>query len=257
VIDIVICTHGDADHARGLASFLDHWSLPLPANELRQSRHIGQFWLPGKWADVLPRLMTDPRGIIADLIRELDELRIDVAQDNEADDDRNRWRNSGLELIDTAKAIRDIAAQAIKYKVRIRWFDFNAFVKSGRPRGGVAKFLVPLNAVELAPAPKLSLNWLALLTAINEESLVFFAPPYLDRLGVVFCGDSPLGDGPGYRNSFLSVTPQPLLPVVATAPHHGSENNSIAYSHLNNWCRVMVWLKAVVRGLNRDRLSSI
>jgi hypothetical protein len=88
VIDIVICTHGDADHARGLASFLDHWSLPLPANELRQSRHIGQFWLPGKWADVLPRLMTDPRGIIADLIRELDELRIDVAQDNEADDDK-------------------------------------------------------------------------------------------------------------------------------------------------------------------------
>jgi len=338
-IDIIVCTHGDADHARGLATFLDYWIAPAPRGGGLPKR-VGQFWLPGKWADVLPELITNPRDFVARLILELDQLKRnhpdiadhgedvevltraldqmvsaerqvgdrashsidgevgagnrsepgfanpepDIENSGSSDDPpwltmlrenvgkairsfveaerafssgknrvryrfRRRYISGALAefwigLIDTAKAIREIANQAIKYGVRIRWFDFDAFTQTKRPKGGVPGFLIPLNAVEQTPAPRTNISYLAQLSQVNEESLVFFAPPFVDRLGVIFCGDSPLGDGPSYGNSFLHATPQPVLPVVATAPHHGSESNKSAYSHLKVWCHVPVWLKA-------------
>lgn len=338
-IDIVVCTHADRDHAGGLATFLDHWRAP-GLGERRLSGKIGQLWLPGSWADVLPDLMRDPNafghGLIAaldefanghsdlaardgdadDIAEELDELvRAERQGDEHREPDREdvrpekvdefdpflddedidlgatepldepqwfgdlrrsvadlvqtrsaalkafqscrrriRYRRSRgrigtalaefwLELINTASNIRAIAEQAIIHGVRVRWFDFDEFAETRLPRGGVPNFLVPLNAVEQAPSPRIGLSYLARLSPINEACLAFFAPPTITRLGVVFCGDSLLGDGPGYRTSFLAGRPRPLFPVVATAPHHGSESNSVAYGHLSSWSHVQVWLR--------------
>lgn len=148
-----------------------------------------------------------------------------------------------LGLIDAAENIRAIAEIAIERQVRVRWFDFDEFARTRSPRGGVPHFLVPLNAVEQAPPPRVNLSYLARLSPINEACLAFIAPPTWTHLGVVYCGDSPLGDGPGYATSFLDGLPPPKLPVVATAPHHGSESNQIAYSHLGRWADVQVWLR--------------
>ena len=148
-----------------------------------------------------------------------------------------------LSLINTAENIRAIADHAIQHNVRVRWFDFDEFARTRKAKGGVRGFLMPLNAIEQAPSPRLELGYLARLSPINEACLAFIAPPKLERLGVVFCGDSPLGDGPRYATSFLGHLPRPVLPLVATAPHHGSESNHVAYSHLSRWASVLVWLR--------------
>lgn len=331
-LDVVVCTHGDRDHAGGLAPLLGDTGV-----------RVGQLWLPGRWADVVPDLIRDPKGFVDGLVTELDraadgafgqtirtqdqegfeatalahiseqrsrafpvqgrvdqpdapddgeeEPRFDADDDeaidleateagpepdwfaslrNEvgrlAEDDqapaafqsgrqrvryRRRRRSIGkaaaqfwLELIDTAEAIRGIAKQAILRGIRVRWFDFHEFTRTRQPRGGIRNFLLPLNAVEQAPPPQLEMSYVARLTQINEECLAFFAPPSLRRLGIVFCGDSPLGDGRRYANSFLTAAKRPLLPVVATAPHHGSESNACAYQHLGAWANVWAWLRA-------------
>ncbi len=326
---IVVCTHGDGDHAGGLPDLLRHW------------RCIGQVWLPGRWVDVVPDLMKDPKGFMSDLIRELDAIiresapdpvvqspfdrsedstapipadisgheqeappvrgtggaeasdevcaakevwdgpEIDLGATEPTDDlpwfaelraaenlpteevaatafqsarSRIRYRErrrrlnavaarAWLGMVDTVEAIRGIAAAAIARRLRIRWFDYHAFADTRRPSGGVLDFLEPINAKEQAPAPfKLSL--LMRLTTINRQSLVFLAPPERSRLGVLFCGDSPLGDGRRFAQSFLKHTAAPRLPIVATAPHHGAETNRAAYGYMHCWANVRVLLRA-------------
>ena len=150
-----------------------------------------------------------------------------------------------LDLIETAQAIRKLAVAAIRQRIPTRWFDFERFAETRQAAGGVHGFLVPINAVEQATPPT-NLARFMHLTQINRESLVFLAPPAKERLGVLFCADSPLGDGPSYCRSFLPTLslPMPWLPIVATAPHHGSETNKAAYAHLHEWAPVAVLLRA-------------
>ena len=318
-LDIVLCTHGDRDHAGGLPNLLDDWA-----------GRIGQLWLPGRWVDVIPQLAHDPAGFLDELVHELDanlkapsdevlgairdaddkasqrdrrdapfppQSRVagsadgrfddaDEALDPEAlppepewfstlrcaavelasDDYSSRAFNAArrkvrrrynrlaskpnarialywLDLIETAKAIRGIAVAAIRYGIPTRWFDFEEFARTRRAFGGAPGFLVPINAVEQAPPPSTLFLYMR-LTLINQQSLVFLAPPALFGLGVLFSGDSPLGDGTDFNRSFLPARPLPNWPIVATAPHHGSETNSIAYAHLNAWADVVVLLRA-------------
>jgi hypothetical protein len=318
-LDVVLCTHGDRDHAGGLPNLLDDWA-----------GQVGQLWLPGRWVDVVPRLAHDPAAFLDELVRELDaELKapsdevldaIRDADDEVSERDRrdaaspqqsreagsadgrfddadealdaqeplrepdwfSRLRRAAgelasdhessrafnaarrkvrrrhnrlaskldtrialywLDLIETAKAIRGITVAAVRHGIRTRWFDFEEFARTRRAVGGAPGFLVPINAVEQAPPPSALLLYKA-LTLINQQSLVFLAPPALFRLGVLFSGDSPLGDGKDFTRSFLPARPLPNWPIVATAPHHGSETNSIAYAHLNEWADVVVLLRA-------------
>lgn len=333
-LDVVVCTHGDRDHAGGLVDLLGDRDID-----------IGELWLPGRWADVVPELIQNPKAFVDRLITELDEtedgslreivgvddsdtfeaamfghihdqrsrafLPPDRAREPESSDIRGirpdlvaedgepidfdatdhgaepawfaslrhefkRREDAGalraafrsgrqrvqyrrrrtwigrpaiqfwLELMDTAEAIRGIADYAIRRQLGVRWFDFHEFSRTRQRRGGIRNFLIPLNAVEQAPPPQMALSYIARLTPINEECLAFLAPPSWHRLGVVFCGDSPMGDGEKYKNSFLAdeVRLDTWLPVVATAPHHGSESNACAYQHVGAWANVCVWLRA-------------
>lgn len=58
-IDVVICTHSDADHSQGLWFLADDWYA--------MGRKIGEFWLPGRWANAVPSILTDPSGFVAKL----------------------------------------------------------------------------------------------------------------------------------------------------------------------------------------------
>jgi hypothetical protein len=333
-IDIVVCTHADQDHAEGLPGLLQDRSFSF-----------GQVWLPGRWVDVLPELLRDPKGFMSGLIRELDSLsdqysnreygdleaeefdeilservrqeraRVadvptarprpvddlpgDITRDQigrgdevvdlgatdpldepswfaelrehahgrEADEAAQKAFKSArqsiryrmnrprrplgaalatywLGLVETAEAIRRIAEAAIDRGLRVRWFDYVAYSKVGVPAGGIPGFLVPINAVEQRAPEQLELSYLARLSPTNEASLAFFAPATRRTPGVFFCGDSPLGDGPDYGNSFLEHRHRPWGPIVATAPHHGSEKNRIAYKHIYRWSEVAVLLRA-------------
>lgn len=318
-LNVVLCTHGDRDHAGGLPDLLNSWA-----------GRIEQLWLPGRWVEVVPQLANDPAGFLAELVRELDAqlkapsdhirgmihdeddeaLRRDRREILNAPPSRDggfadgwlddvdrafdpkdlprepEWFNTlrraaeelandgvasrtfeaarrrvkrrhkrlvsklearialyWLDLIETAKAIRGIAVAAIQHGIHTRWFDFEEFAKTRRMAGGARGFLVPINAVEQEALPTGLFLYMRLML-INQQSLVFLAPPAPSRLGVLFCGDSPLGDGPGFARSLLPAHSLPIWPIVATAPHHGSESNNVAYVHLNAWADVAVLLRA-------------
>jgi len=74
-LDIVVCTHADLDHANGLKSILTHWRRAK-----RGAATIGEFWLPGRWLDVVKRGLIDPQELMSELIKELDEGRLDHAR---------------------------------------------------------------------------------------------------------------------------------------------------------------------------------
>jgi hypothetical protein len=159
-----------------------------------------------------------------------------------------RWAAFWVGLIDTAERIRKIAVQAIRHNLKVRWFDFGEFAKTRQASGGEPGLLVPLNAVELVvpPHPIKVMKYMVRLTPVNEECLVFLSPSnrLTDDLGVVFTGDSPLGHGLNYSQTLLDCSPKLWPWVVATAPHHGSESNAVAYTHLEDMTRVVLWLRS-------------
>lgn len=59
-IDFAICTHSDADHSQGFWHFADDW--------YGLNRSIGEFWLPGRWANSMPTILVDPVGFASKLI---------------------------------------------------------------------------------------------------------------------------------------------------------------------------------------------
>jgi hypothetical protein len=67
--------------------------------------------------------------------------------------------------------------------------------------GDESDTLTPLNSTEPAvpPPPLNGLSFMARLTPVNEECLVFFSPgKSLVKLDVIFTGVSTMGDGPSY-----------------------------------------------------------
>jgi hypothetical protein len=316
-IDIAVCTHGDGDHAGGFTSLLDHWN-----------GRIGQLWLPGRWAQILPELMLDPKPLVDALIddllatsRERPELNasdldaediekaldIDSVRESspQVDDfylnpgqevaevDSGRldefeepgWmqelRSGAIEiirrdpiaqrvfasararvyyrmrrgvvgpglgrywlgLIETEEIIRKIASQAFRRSIKIRWFDYGGFTEGLAPRGGVPGLLVPINAVEQSPPPRI-LRSPEFLSKINRESLVFYAPENRRWPAILFTSDSPLGTGSAFTAPFPPPRLRPRRDIVATAPHHGAESNSMAYRNISTWANVAVWIRA-------------
>nr|WP_301282523.1 MBL fold metallo-hydrolase [Ruegeria atlantica] len=71
-LDVVVCTHADQDHANGLKSVIADWRTAR-----RGQVSIGEFWLPGRWMDVVKRGVKDPKSLMSDLIHALDEGKLD------------------------------------------------------------------------------------------------------------------------------------------------------------------------------------
>lgn len=307
-LDIIVCTHADYDHAGGLVDLLD-----------RSAITVGEFWLPGAWAESLPELLTSPAKVVNELIRTLDNPPLKTVQDDfeqqmhsYVNNMRKEYRDAQVQaekgdynepikpshnrenleprgtelpldkkdeeqaarafqngrgrvryrankrkvnktvatfwlgLIDTAERIRRIAVQATNHRVSVRWFDFGEFAKTLLANGGDAGFLIPLNAVEIAPPPPpVGLSFLVRLTPVNEESLVFLSPgTMLDSPSILFTGDSPLGTGANYSVSWVQWPKDAVPYVIVTAPHHGSESNFSAYGHIKSTVHVGLWVRS-------------
>ena len=162
-----------------------------------------------------------------------------------------------IRLIKTAERIRKIALQAIAHNVCVRWFDHKDFRRKKYAEGGEPKLLIPLNSIELTapPTPVMGLMHKKLST-LNVHSLVFLSPGYdqaevpeHSRLSVVFTGDSPLGFGKNYAESWLIWPNKASTRTIATAPHHGSESNAHAYAHLQAVTDILIWIRS--GGLSR------
>ena len=286
-LDVVVCTHGDIDHAGGLTDIVNHSDIS-----------VSEFWLPGSWSDVIEELVGNPDFFYKEVVEEI-KINMDAAkklltyEEGEVDNEINEiCKNlvvkddlevpregrklfltpsdrSGevaaknakrrikrfisktgvseklIDLIDTAEIIRKIALSAYTKGVPVRWFDYIAYSRYRIASGGEI-FLRPINAKELLEPSSLRAFpfWrLAALSRANRESLVFLSSGRDAHVEVLFCGDSPLGDGPGYRNSFLEKM-QSFTPLIVTAPHHGADSNAVAYKHIAAFGQVAFWIRA-------------
>lgn len=161
-LDVVVCTHADLDHANGLKTILTDWRVAK-----KGAVTIGEFWLPGRWLDVARRGLGDPRALMSDLIRALDQGRLDEARlltwsedDNDADDwtdDEDVSSTTPVELSDELR----------KPGAFIRIDDPDARTRAGDPADppGVAEEVeVPKDPVGEDPASEydepFEPNWL-------------------------------------------------------------------------------------------------
>lgn len=145
-------------------------------------------------------------------------------------------------VLRTHDLILDIAATALDNDIPVRWFDYDEFVRTGRPAGGDLGFLEPVNSVEVLrtsaqPSGEMLVYALKLSQA-NVESLVFLRNGGHGEPPVLFSADSRLAQG--------MYSPRPDFPVpnsimsnweapIVTAPHHGSKSNQHAYGVISRW----------------------
>ena len=254
-IDVLICTHNDADHVRGVLGFLKR----------KPELTCSEVWLPALWTNRLEDILNKPKEFVPELAKDVGKNERDMNLETIGDslseemdaDPQNRRDPDGhddpgstelsyalgleentdidvwfdvhgvpwfphplfLEALGAARNIRKIVKACCHRGVPIRWFEYNRKSKGG----GRKDLLEPLNAVEVARSsfsPLPALEFLALTTA-NRESLTFCSPQSDDFPGVIFTADSNLG----------FQQPIPWQPgMIVTAPHHGAEANKAAYA---------------------------
>jgi Metallo-beta-lactamase superfamily len=174
-VNVLVCTHNDADHANGIIGFLEGG---LACDEI---------WLPGLWGDRLTDLLNTPAEFVKELggdigrqtestlqqiADELGEVPTQEASqaapehgeflELEQDPDRadnDLWPHGPvnplrayyvygplmIEAIQAAKRIRAIAIAVANRGLPIRWFRY-----SNTDAGGGKDQLRPLNAIEVA-----------------------------------------------------------------------------------------------------------
>lgn len=292
-VDVVICTHNDADHANGVIGFL------------RAGFGCSEIWLPGTWSQALPHIL----GSVTDVINRLEEeiqlrtqrfdryrisarhfdpeayeliegdlieggsdsapltkqgwpksleARLDEAQPwgieredifrperhdsvaakqaRQAIQLPQRELNELWQAIKAAKRIREIAIEAYKRQIKVRWFEYD----TQNPSGG-EPYLEPLNAKELKrhqiPSPSRSLLVTLRLSEANRHSLIFWSPGTSKNPGVLFTADSDLKE---------ITPPSDISHAIVTTPHHSSAANSFAYKLLSktNGFNTTVWVRS-------------
>jgi len=281
-VNILVCTHNDSDHAKGVLGFLKRG---LKADEV---------WLPASWMDRLEDLVLNPRDFFEELIRDIEESsdvqatllsHIDGRYAELADKESMvvqansdvlyetlektylensrvhywiglsrsvRTRELLLKALSGANLIREITIAACHAGSPIKWFDYIG----NRPMhafGGLSDLLVPVNAVEVAriKRPRRSALRYVLLTIQNEQSLVFMSPNDEEKPGALFTADSDL--------SFYQQI-QWHDRMIITSPHHGSEANKKAYVRFSNEARGIedvVWVRSDRKSNSRPGKSYV
>jgi hypothetical protein len=266
-IDVVVCTHADADHADGLIGLLDDGSTP-----------VKEVWLPGRWASRLEDLLRPNIDWLEELCEQVNRTEADSLEDvadGHGDESQVRdkeihlrdiadilaetgrrsrhafypplrryrrihgrrapfWsprdpkRKLFVEAVKAAARIRDVALAAHHRRAKIRWFDFEEAKTSGVPAGG-EMFLRPLNSVEIKAGHALRKMDVLLYLALSvaNRESLVFAAPEGEKFSGVVFA----------ADSDLACSqhiPMFNRTAAVTAPHHGSESNAVAYQAVAN-----------------------
>lgn len=277
-VDVLVCSHNDADHANGVLGFLE--------SELR----CGEVWLPDLWNDRLDDLLDRPsefgRELIENVARQelpgdvenrpsrvleglgdifadgelerqednLDNLRRAAPRSLKSREDndelememvatlgwRRHWGWAGRrgQLIDEAVGAAS-RIRAIALCAADRGLPIRWFKHSGSSTsGGISKILVPINAQERVRRPRPK------VTALRYLSL-----SVSNRLSLAFCSPSD-ENWPGV----VFTTDSDLrdcgtipcgLGAIVTAPHHGAEANKRVYQRLHDSkLEKVIWIRS-------------
>ncbi|MBS4715532.1 hypothetical protein J4G66_06010 [Aeromonas dhakensis] len=264
-LDLVVCTHADADHINGLLGFFE---AGLKAKEV---------WLPGKWTSRLRELLINPEGFVVELVHQIlridtleissleklseieefpkieednigyEELRIEIDQIYQAiEESSDRARIFDLSMwplqhflwfYDLSPTQRNLFVDAIDTANKIRELAVLSYHSGAKIRwfefdsfstaSGGESFLRPVNSQEIfSVSSRLSALAYLSISKSNRESLVFHSPASDRSSSILFSADSDF--------SFHYQLPDLEDNSIITAPHHGSEHNRNAYLRLNS-----------------------
>lgn len=277
-IDVVVCTHADADHAEGLIGLLESSLVP-----------VREVWLPGRWSSRLADLCRDQVAFLRELHRDVLDAHEGADLEKIADADGSREDSTtdfdpemlevalehegGLEpdflsvlahplgwllwdeiwhwFHDPSHPKRQLWIEAIQIAVRIRDVARAAHhhgarirwfdfdeVKNGATPSGGEPFLLPLNSVELTKRHALR----------KLGALRFLALSVANRESLVFLAPETGNDSPVVfaADSDLACggVPKSLRTIAVTAPHHGSEANKAAYTIVSGAAANVVWVRS-------------
>lgn len=235
-LSLLICTHYDADHIKGILGI-------IRSNQI----HFDEIWLPELIASTATTLCKKDKEFlqwlnfdngIKFIHRNLDYEREHEAEKNWFDENKIKSLLTKLSELETPKfnqceLSRRIARRAVlilnfvlaidKASVSVKWLKFN----KNAPNTQLG-FHLTLQNSEVSGINILSIESLytiLFLTQINKESLVFLYKEEAIFPSVLFCADSDLA---------FYGTPKILKnKSIVTAPHHGSNDNSVAYSKVS------------------------
>ena len=97
-VDILVCTHNDADHANGVLGFLQ---AGLLAKEL---------WLPGRWLDSLPQVLKPLHSIVEQLASALISNQLQIHEQPAGEDPLERLKYVESDANHRGQKFSDIGA---------------------------------------------------------------------------------------------------------------------------------------------------
>ena len=97
-VDILVCTHNDADHANGMLGFLQ---ADLLAKEL---------WLPGRWLDSLPQVLKPLHSIVEQLASALISNQLQIHEQPAGEDPLERLKYVESDANHRGQKFSDIGA---------------------------------------------------------------------------------------------------------------------------------------------------
>lgn len=266
-LDVLVCTHNDADHANGVLGVLESG---IPCREV---------WLPGRWTERLEDMLEKPHDFSHELyknwresraryaeVRTLDELGDILSLEDRREDSEPRERNFDQSGDAFLRPLEKAANYDGPFLFEEYIFEFGPYpwIPYG-PRGGKLLF----DAVEAASRIRsialaafhagASIRWFefgaatgsptnSILSPLNcreilrtrrvpPGALEFLALSKANRESLVFAVPSTYGV-PGVvfsaDSDFAFSFNLPVGDYLVTAPHHGSESNANAYNRLGS-----------------------
>lgn len=274
-VDIIVCTHNDADHVNGVIGFL------------RQGLTCKEIWLPGVWADVLPSALKSFPERVQDVYESLDdEGRPTLDELVEAIESDELHSESLLEDQDARESIvisseqdyvpwysgLEMLLDAASDSVEASWshdlnFDYvNYFLYGGYYSNRIQPYIAATDRIKeialLAYHAGITIRWFEYdiknpsggipeLVPLNSRELIkirkrkveklthYIALSVANKRSLVFLSpaDNEAPDVLFNADSDLSGVSSRKInnDCIATAPHHGSASNRHVYSYVEGW----------------------
>lgn len=282
-IDVVACTHADADHAEGLIGLLESSLVP-----------VREVWLPGRWSSRLADLCRDQEAFLLELycdvhdaeegsdlekVAEADGSRRDSTTDLDPETLDPEMLNSALEHEGGLEP--DLLSSSVRPPGWLRWDDAWPWCHGA----GASKWQLWIEAVQTAVRIRdvaraahhhgARLRWFdfdevkngaspsggePFLQPLNSVELTksharrklgalrFLALSVANRESLVFLAPETDVDSPVVfaADSDLACggVPGSSRTLALTAPHHGSEANKAAYITVSQAAPNVVWVRS-------------
>lgn len=267
-LDVLICTHNDADHANGVIGLLE------------SGIRCREVWLPGRWTERLADLLSDPQSVSFELVEDWHKDRDNLegvatlddygdylsssdaraeelggnteASDDASDNLTSALENASPESDSLAPALHpfefgllplfsidskgaEIVFDAVVAASRIRRIALAAFHSGATIRWFEYGYVQSVPGSTITP---LNCHEIVHIRRSTESVLKYLALSKANRESLVF-SVPPTHDSPGVVFSAdsdfgFACNLDDDANYLVTAPHHGSESNANAYIKLSS-----------------------